>query len=245
VPIVPVQSEHALLKQILERLSQVDDRPTQALAKMELTVQRLSELLAQNQGLTEAVLALQGFLLELPAPVVNVPPVKIPQPSTLPQELYKVIQESQSAQQNILDQIKEIVKTKQSEDRQPARIMAGSPSSMKLQRNDGAMAQWIDGALPITEQPATTTTVTAVNATTTPFVIGDALTRVALTVFNEPGVGNAYFYLKFGLNPTLNDYTVRLGPGDYYESSPPRYRGPTSGVFDGTQGRIMITEFHP
>lgn len=90
------------------------------------------------------------------------------------------------------------------------------------------------------------TAVAAVAATTTPFTVGtNTETRLAMTIYNEPGQGNATLYLKFGTGASTTSYSNRLGPGDYWESTPPRYTGPTTAVFDGTQGRILVTEFLP
>lgn len=91
---------------------------------------------------------------------------------------------------------------------------------------------------------ATATAIVPVAATTTPFTVGaNTATRLAMTVYNEPGVGNATLYLKFGAGASTSSYSNRLAPGDYWESTPPRYTGPTTAVFDGTQGRILVTEF--
>lgn len=110
------------------------------------TVAQLESLLAQNQAITKALTQLGTAIKKLPAPVVNVD-----QTSTLSSDLESIFERSQSAQQQILDQIKEAVKSvPNNADKNPTRIMAGSPSSIKLQRKDGAMADWhADGGLQV------------------------------------------------------------------------------------------------
>jgi hypothetical protein len=96
----------------------------------------------------------------------------------------------------------------------------------------------------IGDEVAVSTQVTEVAATTTPFTVGSHTdTRLAMTVYVEPGQGASTLYLKFGAGASASSYSNRLGPGDYWESTPPRYTGPTTAVFDGTQGRIFVTEF--
>jgi hypothetical protein len=87
-----------------------------------------------------------------------------------------------------------------------------------------------------------TTTVTALAATTTPFTLYPAsAARVAATVYVEPASSN--LFIKFGEGATLDSYSSRLGPGDYWESSPPRHTGVATAVWDGTNGRALLTEF--
>lgn len=91
---------------------------------------------------------------------------------------------------------------------------------------------------------STDTAITVVAATTSPVTLGsNPETRLAMTVYNEPGA--SVMFLKFGDNVTVNSYSNRLGPGDYWESTPPRYTGPVTAVWDGTTGRALITEFLP
>lgn len=91
---------------------------------------------------------------------------------------------------------------------------------------------------------STGTAVSVVAATTSPVTLGvNPETRLAMTVYNEPG--SSVMFLKFGAGVTVDSYSNRLGPGDYWESTPPRYTGSVTAVWDGTTGRALITEFLP
>jgi N-methylhydantoinase B/oxoprolinase/acetone carboxylase alpha subunit len=92
----------------------------------------------------------------------------------------------------------------------------------------------------------TDTAVSVVAATTSLVEFGShRATRSAMTIYNEPGSGNGTLYLKFGAGATTANYSNRLGPGDYWESSPPKYTGPVTGLWDVAQGRALVSEFLP
>lgn len=89
-----------------------------------------------------------------------------------------------------------------------------------------------------------TTNVYAVAASTSVQTIGDAdAGRVAMTILNEPG--SARMFLKFGPGASAASYSNVLGPGDYWESVPPKFTGPVTAVWEAATGRAMVTEFLP
>lgn len=94
----------------------------------------------------------------------------------------------------------------------------------------------------ITGPVANTSNVYAVPASTSVQTIGDAAAgRVAMTVLNEPG--SARMFLKFGEGASAASYSNVLGPGDYWESMPPRFTGPVTAVWEAATGRALVTEF--
>lgn len=114
------------------------------------TLDKLEILIIENSRLYEAVQLLESAIRSIPPPQVTVPEIKlprfeIPQAAPLPEvstffeSLYTLFQQNQSANKVVLDQIREIVKSQISEDKQPTRIMAGSPSSIRLQSKDGVV----------------------------------------------------------------------------------------------------------
>lgn len=94
-------------------------------------------------------------------------------------------------------------------------------------------------------QTTTSTTVVAYQAAIATVVeLGsNRPTRSAMTVYNEPS--SSVLYLKFGAGASLTDYSNRLGPGDYWESSPPKYTGLVTALWDGTTGGARVSEFMP
>lgn len=90
----------------------------------------------------------------------------------------------------------------------------------------------------------TTTAVTVVAATTATVELGaNRAARSAMTVYNEPGAGNGTLYMKFGAAATTTSYSNQLAPGDYWESSPPKYGGLVTATWNVAQGRALVTEF--
>lgn len=129
-----------------------------------------------------------------------------------------------------------------------SRIVIGGelPAELAKIRNTAPAAGDYGMVVRPLDEVAGSTDVTTVAATTTPFTVGDhSDTRLAITIYVEPGDDASSLYLKFGADPSTSSYSNRLDPGDYWESTPPRYTGLTTAVFDGTVGRIMITEFLP
>ena len=89
---------------------------------------------------------------------------------------------------------------------------------------------------------SSSTVVTVHPATVGTIELGtDSDTRVAMNVYNDDGSG--VMYVKFGLGATTEDYSTILAPGDYWESSGPRYKGPMTATWDTATGQARATEF--
>jgi len=113
---------------------------------------------------------------------------------------------------------------------------------MGTQAYGGGSVSLTPQAMTALSPTATSTVITRYPAQVTALTVGsNADTRVAMTIYNE--TGSSVMYLKFGTAPTTSSYSARLGPGDYYESAPPRYSGPVTALWDGTNGAALVTEF--
>jgi len=104
-----------------------------------LTMSRLEDLLSQNQQLLQALNDFQTAIMHQPAPIIEIP--QLPAPKVLSKKepdpnisyLAELFVKSQSASQIVLDQIKEIIKSQIAAEKQPTRIMAGGPRSVKIE----------------------------------------------------------------------------------------------------------------
>jgi hypothetical protein len=65
--------------------------------------------------------------------------------------------------------------------------------------------------------------------------------RLGATIFNESTVP---LYLKLGEGASLIDYTVKIGPDQYYEV-PFKYTGIIEGIWPSVTGNARITELTP
>lgn len=63
--------------------------------------------------------------------------------------------------------------------------------------------------------------------------------RKGVTFFNH---GSAALYLKLGVGATVNDFTVKLSSGSYFEMILPMYSGSITGTWDTANGSVKITE---
>ncbi len=53
----------------------------------------------------------------------------------------------------------------------------------------------------------------------------------------------ATLYLKFGATASTTSYTVKMGPGDYYEFPRPVYAGAVEGIWSAANGAARTTEW--
>ena len=84
-----------------------------------------------------------------------------------------------------------------------------------------------------------TVTRVAASATSVTLLAANA-TRRGVIVHND---SNADLWLKFGATASATSYTVKLGPGDLYESpSSPVYPGIIHGIWSAADGAAQITE---
>lgn len=124
-------------------------------------------------------------------------------------------------------------------------VLSGSlPGEVARVRNAAPASDDYGVVVRQVEEVATTATVSVVAATTDPVELGDHTDeRTAMTVYND--TESALMFLKFGTGADIDSFSNVLGPGDYWESSPPRYTGIVTAVWDTAEvdGRAMVTEF--
>ncbi len=91
--------------------------------------------------------------------------------------------------------------------------------------------------------PAGTSAVTSVGSSVANVTILAANSdRLGATIYND---SNSRLFLKLGAVATVTDFTVRLGPQDYYEV-PARYTGIIDGIWDPiVSGSGRVTELTP
>lgn len=65
------------------------------------------------------------------------------------------------------------------------------------------------------------------------------VTRISAKFFND---STDNLYIKFGSDVTTSDFTVKLTAGAYFECPLPVYLGEISGIWDGTDGGVQVTE---
>lgn len=114
-------------------------------------------------------------------------------------------------------------------------IVSGTsfPSSIEIANDVG-------NPLPVRQYGASTGAVTRVAASITVVsILGANASRSQGIVYNE---STARLYVKFGAGAALNDYTVPVEAGGYYEF-PVRYLGAVTGIWDAANGAAQVTEF--
>ncbi len=92
----------------------------------------------------------------------------------------------------------------------------------------------------VSETPASaaTSTPVAAAATATQLLAANASRKFA-TIFND---STDTLYVDFANTVSTADYSVKMGPGDYYELAVP-YTGAIHGIWTGTNGGAKVTEF--
>lgn len=113
----------------------------------------------------------------------------------------------------------------------------GEPVNVRLIDNG-------DDTFSISTAPPFSTTPTRTNvpdATSSTKLLDANLARVGATIYND---SNADLYLACGTSATNTSFTIKLGPGDYYEV-PFNYKGDIYGVWSANTagGEARITEF--
>jgi hypothetical protein len=104
------------------------------------------------------------------------------------------------------------------------------------QGNAGSQAQ----AWYTKEVRSTITTVTAVTVTTaSTVVLASSASRIGATVFNPSPSANVF--LALGQTPTTSLYTVKLGPGGYYEV-PENFTGAVNGIVASSSQSVNVTD---
>jgi hypothetical protein len=63
--------------------------------------------------------------------------------------------------------------------------------------------------------------------------------RKSFFIFND---STATLYVKFGATASAISFTVKLGPGGYYECPMPVYTGVVDGVWSSANGAARVTE---
>lgn len=89
-------------------------------------------------------------------------------------------------------------------------------------------------------QKATTSTLTNVSASASnvQLLASTAGRRGAMFVNDS----TASLYMKFGTTATTSSFTVKVGPGGYYEMPLPIYTGQIDGIWSAANGAVRITE---
>jgi len=94
-------------------------------------------------------------------------------------------------------------------------------------------------ALPVSEEKASTSSVTQVAGSVTSVTLKAAnSSRLGLTIYND---STATLYVKFGATASTTSYTVQMGTDDYYEV-PFGYTGIVDGIWDSATGNAYVTE---
>lgn len=81
-------------------------------------------------------------------------------------------------------------------------------------------------------------TITAATVATT--LVGQTPSREGLVLMND---STATLFLAFGSNVSATDYSVKIGPGAYYEVPNVNHGGQVVGIWDAANGVARITEF--
>lgn len=86
-------------------------------------------------------------------------------------------------------------------------------------------------------------------ATATVSNVSSSATSVTLLASNAARRSAAFYndstqvlYLKFGATASATSFTVRLGPGDYFEMPVPIYTGVIDGIWVSANGACRVTE---
>lgn len=99
------------------------------------------------------------------------------------------------------------------------------------------------GPVNVDIRPATISVVTSVAASVVPVTLlvanAGAIPRVASFYNNS----NRFCFLKLGVGATAASFTVKMGPGSFYEITYPGFDGIVTGVWAaGAAGAMLITE---
>ena len=94
-------------------------------------------------------------------------------------------------------------------------------------------------SLPAENRPATATLANVSASVTSVTLRASAATRRGLMIVNESA---ADLYVKFGATASLTSYTVKMGPGSYYELPSPPYTGVVDGIWSAASGTARVTE---
>lgn len=96
------------------------------------------------------------------------------------------------------------------------------------------------GAVYVRERPSISATLTNITASTSNQTLAAAnAARRGVAVYNDSVT--ATLYIKYGTTASATSFTVRLAPGDYYES-PFGYTGQVDGVWTAADGAARVTE---
>lgn len=63
--------------------------------------------------------------------------------------------------------------------------------------------------------------------------------RLGVTLYND---STQSLFVKYGATASSTSYTVKMGPGDYWEMPQPIYAGQLDGIWDSANGAVRITE---
>lgn len=120
-------------------------------------------------------------------------------------------------------------------------MASGTPSSSDIGvvvRNIPSGTQAVSGSVAHLVATTATRSDVAGNASNVTLLASNASRRGAM-FFNE---STAVLYLKLGATATTSDYTVQLGPNEYYEVPVPVYTGRIDGIWSAANGNVRITE---
>lgn len=70
-------------------------------------------------------------------------------------------------------------------------------------------------------------------------ILSESKGRKGWSVFND---SSAILYLKFGTTASATSYTVKLEPGDFYESPEYYANGRVDGIWSSATGTARVTE---
>lgn len=105
--------------------------------------------------------------------------------------------------------------------------------------SDGSGPVTVDGTITSTDARPATSVLASVAASVSSVVLRAAnAARLGLTIFND---STAILYLAFAATATTSAYTVKIGPGDYYELPRPVYTGDISGIWSAANGNARVT----
>lgn len=254
-------SDRDLTKSMLASLRRAENKKSAVTFQLEaddVLTEQLMAILAAIEALRDAVVA-------MPAPVVNVPPApEIPAPvvnlastdltdivtavtslngtgptaEEIAGAIAAVIAPAPAASPDGTEALAAVAKALEKLDFRLKGVGAQAYGGGAVSFSDSGYRQLAEAV----QTTTTTTVVAAVAASVTAVELGtNRATRSSMTIFNEPGAST--LYLKFGAGASLASYSNRLQPGDYWEASPPKYTGPVTGIWDGTTGQALITEF--
>lgn len=71
-------------------------------------------------------------------------------------------------------------------------------------------------------------------------LLGQTSNRTGFILVND---STATLFIKFGSIVSLTDWSVKIGPGAYYEVPPYEHAGQVVGIWDAANGVARITEF--